>query len=295
MGKLFSTLTETEIRDECRHKIDTFENWSRRLIDELFRDKYSKDYFDFEIAENQPLIKNEIKQRIEQRMADDPERFPRKVDAIVIEDIKYFLCRDDLYDRDFKNILEPFFSGKEEVRSVLDRLIPIRNKLSHGNTISCHEAEQCLCYTNDFIKVFKHYYTALGKERDYNVPTFMRVKDYFGNDVVLDPNRDGFINPLKLKVQLRSGDEYKLWVEVDSSFDCSLYEIHWIVKYSLSDIIEKGNGNVIQFSVANKHVSYSPEINIFLITSKEWHRHGHFDDIIIIHLEEVLPPIEDLY
>lgn len=116
------------------------------------------------IKEDQPLIRSEIKKRIEQRMMDNPGRFPRKIDAILIEDIEYFLCREDLYNSHFKAILEPFYSGIAEVRKVLERLIPIRNKLSHGNTISIHEAEQCLCYTGDFVAVFKQHYLTIGKE-----------------------------------------------------------------------------------------------------------------------------------
>lgn len=89
-------LTETELRDLSRHHIDSFENWSRRLIDETFKAHYGDDYFNFMIREDQPLVRSEIKRRVEQRMADNPGRFPRKIDAILMEDIEYFLCRDDL-------------------------------------------------------------------------------------------------------------------------------------------------------------------------------------------------------
>jgi hypothetical protein len=298
VSTLFSALNETELRDYCHHNIDAFESWVRRLIDELFRIKYGSDYFDHHFSDDLPLVKKEIRQRIEQRMSDNPTRFPRKIDAILLEDVVYFLCRGDLYAEHFKNILEPFFSGRGEVRKVLERLIPIRNKLSHGNSISYHDAEQCVCYTNDFISVFKDYYNKLGKSREYNVPTFIRVKDCFGNDVIVDSTNHykiWFQFPLGPKVQLRSGDKYKLWVEIDPSFDSTLYEISWGVMYYRNDIIKKGIGKIIEFAVENKHVSYSPTITVVLTTSKEWHRHGTYDDIIEIHLDEVLPPIEETY
>jgi len=299
MSSVFFGINEIELRDICRHHIDTFESWSRRLIDELFRGKYGADYFDYKISDEQPLVKNEVKQRIEKRMSDNPRRFPRKIDAILMEDIVYFFCRDDLYTDFFKQVLEPFFSGPNEVRSVLERTIPIRNKLSHGNTISHHEAEQCICYTNDFIEVFKLYYQGLGKERDYNVPVFLRIKDCKGNDVVREDSSYSweifFKHPLGPNVQLRSGDEYKLWVEVDSSFDSSAYDINWRVEYSINDLLAKGSGNEISFTATNKAVSYSPEIIVILKTKKEWHRFGKSDDWIKIRLNEVLPPIEDTY
>ena len=298
VNTLFSALNETELRDYCHHNIDAFESWVRRLIDELFRIKYGEDYFNYQFSDDLPLFKKEIRQRIEQRMSDNPTRFPRKIDAILLEDVVYFLCRDDLYAEHFKNILEPFFSGREEVRKVLERLIPIRNKLSHGNAISYHEAEQCICYTNDFIEVFKHYYDSLGKSREYNVPTFIRIKDCFGNDVIVDSTNHYkiyFTFPLGPKVQLRSGDSYKLWVETDPSFDSALYEISWGVRYYGNEIIKKGVGKIIEFAVENKHVSYSPTIIIVLTTNKKWHRHGTFDDSVEIRLEEILPPIEETY
>lgn len=299
MSNPLMKLTETELRDLCRHHIDTFENWSRRIIDETFKTCYSPDYFNFMISENQPLIKSEIKRRIEQRIKENPGRFPRKIDAILLEDIEYFLCRDDLYSNQFKSVLEPFYSGVLEVRKVFNRLIPIRNKLSHGNTISIHEAEQCICYTGDFIDVYKQYYLTIGKERDYNVPVFLRIKDSLGNDIVREDSSSlwelYFYGTSAPKIQLRSGDSYKLWVEVDSSFDNSFYEIRWTVKQDYSTIIKKGTGNVIDFTLNNKNVSYAPEIYISLTTKRDWHRFHNVDDIIKLNYGEILPPVEDTY
>lgn len=292
-------ISETALRDLCRHHIDSFENWSRRLLDEVFKDVYGQDYFNYMITEGQPLVKAEIKRRVEKRINDNPGRFPRKIDAIVMEDIEYFLCREDLYERHFKEILEPFYSGALEVRSVLERFIPIRNKLSHGNTISIHEAEQCLCYTDDLITVFKQHYVEIGKERDYNVPVVLRIKDSLGHDFIREHLESEwelhFYVITAPKIQLRSGERYKLWVEVDSSFDQSFYEIAWIVKRDYSTILKKGTGSVIDFALTNKDVSYAPEISIVLKTKRDWHRFHDIDDYIDIHFENVLPPIEDTY
>ena len=299
MSNPLMKLTETELRDLCRHHIDTFENWARRIIDEIFKECYCADYFNFMISEGQPLVKSDIKRRIEQRVSDNPGRFPRKIDAILLEDVEYFFCRDDLYNNHFKRILEPFYSGIAEVRKVFSRLIPIRNKLSHSNMISIHEAEQCICYIGDFIDVFKKHYSSLGKERDYNVPVFLRIKDCFGNDMVREKSSYSWelhcYGQLAPKIQLRSGDTYKLWVEVDSSFDSSFYDINWTVSQSYSTIISKGTGDVIEFTLTNKNVSYFPEIRISLVTKRDWHRFHDEDDIIKINLEKVLPPIEDTY
>lgn len=291
--------TETELRDLCRHHIDIFEKWSRRIIDEKFKESYGSDYFNYEMSKGQPLVRNEIKKRIEQRVRANPERFPRKIDAVLLEDIEYFFCRDDLYNSQFKKILEPFYSGIPEIRKTFDRLIPIRNKLSHGNTISIHEAEQCICYTGDFINVYKQYYINVGKEKDYNVPVFLRIKDNFGNDIIRENSQAMwelyFYGASTPKIQLRSGDSYKLWVEVDSSFDETFYDITWVVKQDYLTVIKKGTGNIIEFTLNNKSVSYAPTILISLITKRDWHRFHNDDDTIWLHYDKVLPPIEETY
>lgn len=294
-------LTETELRDLCRHHIATFENWSRRIIDETFKDCYGSDYFNLMISADRPLIKKEIKRRIEQRVEDNPGRFPRKIDAMLLEDIEYFLCRADLYSIHFKGVLEPFYSGVNEVRQVMERIIPIRNKLSHGNTISVREAEQCICYVGDFVDAYKQHYVAVGKERNYNVPVILRIKDSLGNDMIRDDINNiwelrFYGGNLAPKVQLRSGDSYKLWLEVDSSFDSSFYNILWTAEQSVSSTpIKKGTGSVIELTFSNKNVSYNPIIWIYLTTKRDWHRFGSSDDIVVLRYEEILPPIEDTY
>lgn len=291
--------TETDLRDLCRHHIDTFENWSRRIIDDTFKDKYGSDYFNYTQPSGHPLIKSELLKRIEHRVKDNPGRYPRMIDAILLEDIEYFLCRDDFYESYFKDVLEPFFSGKPEVRNVLNRLIPIRNKLSHSNTISLHEAEQCICYTGDFINVYKEHYTRIGKERDYNVPVILRIKDCLGTDLVRDDSNYKweihFLGITNSEIQFRSGDSYKLLLEVDSSFDQSFYTIRWIVKQDIRTIIKEGTGSIIEFTLDNRNVSYAPEIYITLTTKRDWHRFHDIDDVVQLHYMPVLPPIEDTF
>ena len=140
-------LKELELRDLSKHQIDALEQWCRRLVDDIFKKNYGNSYIDAEVQPGQPLIKASIKRTIEERRRQDPTRFPRWIDGIVMEDLEYFICRDDLYTSYFKGIFEPFYSVREEIRSVLQRLTAIRNKIAHGNAVSVHEAEQALCYS----------------------------------------------------------------------------------------------------------------------------------------------------
>ncbi|MBE5862686.1 MAG: hypothetical protein E7295_07530 [Lachnospiraceae bacterium] len=302
---LLWNMSDLEARDLCKNRIDAMEKWSRRLIDEKFKETYGDEYFEAEVFEGQSLVKASIKRQVEGRMNDNPGRFARKVDALVIEDLEYFFCRDDLYKAFFKEVFEPFFSGQQEVRTVLKRISDIRNKIAHGNHLSQHELEQGVCYPNDFIAVFIGYYKKIGKEKVYNVPTFLSVRDSWGrimnredasytweiSDRVFSNN---FLSDLT-QTHLRSGDTYRIILEVDASFPEEFYEIKWCVTYSLCEVIAKGKGNVIEFKVDDKCVSYTPCIYADLITKRSWHRFANIgcDDHIEIHLSEVFPPIED--
>lgn len=298
---LFFGLSETEIRNKCHYHFDTFELWTRRLINDELTSKYGDDYFDFVKPDGNSIVKTAINKKVESRMKDQPLRFKRKIDAIVMEDLEYFLCREDFYKDFFKEVLEPFFSGIEEVRSVFGRMIKIRNKISHAHVISLHEAVQCICYSNDYIETYKEYYIKKGKEKDFNVPTFIKIRDILGNEFIRRKSSDidweiicnGVLDP---KVQLRSGEKYKLELEVDQSFDPSDYKIIWFLQEKEFMNAMKGEGNVISIDISNKLVGIYPTITIKLKTNKEWNRFGYkgCDDFIKITLEKVLPPLKDM-
>lgn len=302
---LLWNLTDIEARDMCKHRIDTMEIWARRLIDEKFKEAYGDNYSEIEV-EGQPLIKSSLRSQIEGRMKNNPGRFARKVDALVIEDLEYFFCREDFYRKFFKEVFESFFSGREEVRSVLKRISSIRNKIAHANHLSQHELEQGICYSNDFIGVFSDYYKKIGKEKDYNVPTFLSVRDCFGHCLNReDTNISWKIydwkfttdDTKKTEIHLRSGESYRLILEVDSSFPEDFYEIDWGVFYGINDVILRGKGNIIEFTVDDKCVSYSPYIRVKLATNRTWHRFANIgcDDLFEMTLSKVLPPLVDSY
>ena len=119
---------ETEIRNSAKETLESLEHWSRRIINDKFVDKYGTDYFDYKFENGESLIKKDILRNVADRMKDNPKRFPRKIDAILMEDIAYFLCKDNFYKDFFKGILENVFSGQDEVRSRMEVLKNVRNK-----------------------------------------------------------------------------------------------------------------------------------------------------------------------
>lgn len=300
-----------DIRAVSKKQIELFEHWSRRLIDDFFRNNYGDDYLNASMKSGNPLVKAEIKKGIQERRKSDPNRYQRDIDAILLDDIQYFLIRPDLYKLFFQGVLEPFYSGKEEIRSILERLKNIRNKLSHDNPISIREAEQAVCYTNDFIDVYKEYYKRIGAERDFNVPVVISLSDSQGNITYRkDTNspwevhntRDEDITyyksifPEAITTNHRSGEEYIVDLEVDSSFPKDSYLISWKVIANYHEYFS-GEGSIITVVFNNELVSRYPSIEIKLTTKKTWHRFANreCDDYVEIHLNKVLPPIEDSY
>ena len=297
-------LKEIELRDLSKHQIDALEQWCRRLIDDIFKKNYGNSYMDAEVQPGQPLIKTSIKRTIEERRKQDPNRFPRWIDGIVMEDLEYFICRDDLYSRYFKKIFEPFYSVREEIRSALQRLTAIRNRIAHGNTISVHEVEQALCYSNDIINCCKTYYVSVGKDREYNVPIFTRIKDSLGNDYPRarleeypweeyfygGARYDGGIGDRPSPI-FHSGESYKVWVEVDGSFNENTYVVSWW--YKCGEHKAKGKGNCVEISFTDDMVSYPLSIQFYLKTVNSWHRMAacDCDDTLEINYKCILPPV----
>lgn len=299
--------TEDDLRSVCRKEIETLEHWMRRLIHETLTAHYGKDYFSYK-KNDEPLIKGEITSRVNKMREDNPGRFPRPIDAFFLGDIIYVLCKKSLYDAHFKDALcAAYPHSNEEVRFFLERVETIRNKLSHATPISVREAEQVICYCHDVIDSLKAYYRQTGKEKEYNVPLFIRATDSLGN--VFLPEKEGL--PLKLYVdlskatlakdygvKLRAGETYGLSVVVDPAFDQSTYSLEWTVLSGLAgDNYKRKWKDVtqIEFPVVNKTVGSSFEITCRLTTHKDWHKHNWYDDCFELHVYTVLPPIGDTY
>lgn len=304
---VLSYRTEDDLRAVCRKEIETLEHWTRRLIHETLTAQYGDDYFSYK-NNDEPLIKGEIISRVNKMREDNPGRFPRPIDAFFLGDIIYVLCKKPLYDSYFKAALsEAYPYSNEEARFFLEKIEAIRNKLSHANAISVREAEQAICYCHDVIESLKTYYRQTGKEKDYNVPMFIRATDNLGN--VFLPRKEGYplelcvdlskpIPAKKYGVKLRAGETYGISIVVDPAFDSSSYSLEWTVDSGLmgKNYTKKWKDvTQIDFPVVNKTVGSSFEITCRLITKKDWHKYNWYDDCFNLNIYTILPPIEDVY
>lgn len=151
---MFTKMTDAEIRTVCKEKLESLEYWLRRIIDETLSANYG-DYIDFQDEHGNKLINSNITKSLLSRKEIEPHRYPRIVDAILLEDSISIICNPSLFKKHFSAILlKAFPDGQAEARTFMNRLIPIRNALAHANPISLRQAEQSVCYSNDIIDIF---------------------------------------------------------------------------------------------------------------------------------------------
>ncbi len=287
-----------QLRDACWKEIENVEHWARRLINEIMSENYGADYFNYVDDSGNRVIKSEIARSLRKRMESDTRRFPRMVDALTLENIIDIMCNTSLYDRHFKDALQYAYPcGLEVAKYHMTAIKDIRNRYTHLNVISIRDAERAICYCHDFIDGLRKYYQEVGKERDYNVPTFLRLTDSCGfvHNFSSDNDRwfkDKFFDGIRL----RAGDIYRVEVEVDPTFDPSGFSLEWYCEWKYEEKYKRFHDtNCIDIHITNEMVGRILKICCTIKTDKEWHKHGSFDDYFQYEIKTILPPIEDSY
>jgi len=289
---MFSTLPESEIRGICIEKLESLEFWLRRLIDELLSETYG-DYFSHVRYDGSNLIsKSKILKDIEARIANDPERYPKKIDAASLSNAIEIICNPYLFKQHFKRPLKTAFpTGREMALTIFRRLLDPRHRLTHEYPLLPRQAEQVFCYTGDIIDSLKEYYSNKSTDNDCKVPQIVKVVDPLGriltrNACFYYPNGAiGLSYDDKPEYDLRPGDILTLSVELDESYPANEYSVSW----HISKGEEIGIGTTLQMKIETKHVSSSLMILCKVVSDKSWHKiRSSYDDLLGIRLK-VLP------
>lgn len=283
---MYHNYSQEELRAYCRSSIESLEIWARRLIHEKLVENYGDGYVDAINVAGEWIVKKEIRMHIHQMMEKDPQRFSRAVDALYVDHIIYFLCNPKWYKELFKPALDHAFpQGCEEVREYLNRLIPVRNALSHANPISIRQAEQAVCYSHDFVEGLLDYYKEIGKERMWNVPRIIRVLDSCGNEIMMPSEGNG---PAFMRItpEFHVGDTYSVQIEVDPAFLPESYYILWHVNHRRIDY----NSPHLTHTFTTMDIGQNCLIECTIISKKEWHKHCGYDDSL--NLVATVLPVE---
>ena len=290
---IFKGLSEAEIRQICKERIETLEFWMRRLIDEEFL-KVNHDYFNYIDDKNNRLIKKSIRDKAQERMVAEPNRYSRYVDATLMDDLITIICNPVIYKSYFENFfIHNFPSGNEVLRYYLNKIYEPRNNLAHANPISLRQAEQIICYTNDILESIKFNYRQLGKEKMFNVPQIIRVNDSLGH--VYERSQipsvgSSLILNLKKPEHFHNVNDFLTFeLEIDSTYEAEEYSINWAIE-SANGYDHIHNSKKLEISLEEKHIRETLHIQAKLVSNKTWHKHGDHDDHLII-VVTVLPPI----
>lgn len=290
---MFYSIPEDELRSICRVNIEAFEKWARTIIHNELKNNLGENYFDMELSPNVPVVKKSIRDKTSAMIRNQPQRFHRKIDTLFLDEIIYLLCRNDLYKRFFKNFLDLVYpDGNSEARTYLNRLIPIRNCLSHSNSISVRDAERCICYTNDFIDGVKQYFYEKGEEQVFNTPNAIKLNDSLGNEFQL--NKDKSYESLHINrtgtsqlYQFYIGEKYSAWLTLDPSYGLEQYIFNWSIeggKYL-------GNDSRLDIEITEDMAGEKCVIYCTIKSTKSWHRYSGYDQQFGI-VFQVLPPVE---
>ncbi|WP_165856871.1 hypothetical protein [Marinobacter sp. JSM 1782161] len=288
-------LSDSEIRNTCKERLESLEYWLRRLIDVQLSDAYG-DFFNYSDEKGNRIIKNKIIESLESRIIKEPQRYSRKVDAILLDDEIDIICNPKLYNDHFKGALEMAFpDGPNVARTFLKRLVDPRNRLAHANPISQRQSEQVVCYTNDVIESIKEFYRKQNMSEDYNVPLILKLIDSYGNvyhrDQFGNVHDGGIIKNLSNESQfdLRPGDTLSLEIEVDPSFSPEEYDISWASAKGFSHDVPNGQKAVI--NITEKQVGKRFDVQCRVTSKKQWHRMSLGADDFLIYYIRVLPPL----
>ncbi|MNW37784.1 hypothetical protein D3C74_148360 [compost metagenome] len=292
---MFRNMTTVEIRELSRVTIETLEIWLRRLIDSQMRSEFGDDYFHYKRTNGDYIIKKIVREKVSIRRNAEPNRFPRDVDALDIDDSKDILFHPELYRLFRDALLDAFPVGIEMGRAIMSRIVTPRNHLAHANHISMRQAEQSICYSHDIIDSIKKYYTKVGEEKMYNVPSIIQFSDSLGNikyETEINASRNDVgahfaFNNIEERL-LYSGDILMMEVEIDPSFSEENYILEWSVqdKVAVGELKKRFSLNILPSHVGERFV-----IECSVQSNKTWHRYGSLDDRLMIYYK-VLPPIE---
>lgn len=288
--------SEEELRGIGKREIENLEQWLRRLIDQELSAAYGADYLDAKRPDGSRVVKSEISRSLRQKRQENPARYPRPIDATLLNDAIDIVCNPLLFEKHFRDALNAAFPvGITMARAILGRLIEPRNALSHGQPISVRAVEQIVCYSHDVIESIQGYYVSKNQDRLFNVPEVLRVLDSFGNvahraqfqKTVMHPNVARF-QPPRFR-PLRVGETFWIEVDIDPSFQPAEYQVLW----GVGNVLLDANSIIVErrfsLTVGIEHVNEAFALSCNVVSNKEWHRYKGCDDALKV-LYTVAPP-----
>ncbi len=272
----------------CKQTLESLEFWLRRLIHDTLSKAFGNDYLHAKKTGGDNIINNGIRKSIQDRKDAEPERFPRLIDASLLEHQIDIICNPDLYNKFFSDPLKIAFpDGREEARTFLKRLVYPRNCLYHANPISVRMSEQVVCYSHDIIDSLKEFYRMNNQEKEFTVPVIIKFSDSLGNTYHrADSENIAYLDfSTKPECVLYPGDVIRIELEVDPSYTAGKYQFRFGgTPQDYSD------SNILVYTVKESDAQPKKVIHCQVKSDKAWHRMSGRDDEIAVYYK-ILPPI----
>lgn len=288
---MFLNFTDEQLRQICRTHIESLEKWARLLLGKVLSREYGVDFIHSKNPDGNFKFKKSLVEKADRMMTEEPGRFPSPLDTFFLEDIICLLTRQDIFDLMKPKVIVFYPEGKEEMRTFLERLIPIRNKLSHTNPFSVRDAERSVCYTNDFTDFVKQYFAAINMEKEFNTPSILKVMDSLGNENISDGNEPNGIMSISLadpstkeKKIFYKGEQFSVTIEMDPSFDESDYDIIWTKKEGV-EVHE--NGKKIIVSIEDNLIGEEIVLLCSIVSHNPWHRYNGYDHRLLVRFKAI--------
>lgn len=280
-------VSSEELRVACRQRIEACELWLRRLVHDQLRSEFGDSYLHTANVADHAIFKTDIRKHVATRLAANPTRYRRPIDTLQLDHLAAVICKPDAYQKFFRRAFQyEFPNGNEHLRVVINRLVPIRNALSHANPLSINDAERVLCYSSDIISSLTQHYADIGMNQEFNAPLFTRFSDSIGH--VEHPKTSGEQLNFTEREPLRCGQSVRFEVEVDSHYSPDDY----VVKWQVANIShgESATGTYFELTLLPRHVNQNFAMFVSVTSTRDWHRHGNHDAQLVL-VYTVLPPV----
>jgi hypothetical protein len=292
MSDLYSVPFD-EIRSVCKLRLESLEQWLRRLVNETLIEAYGSQFISALHSNGEQVIPEELAGLVIDRQLKDVERYPRPVDAMMLSEVVGVICQKRLFDRHFREALSLAFpNGRKEALTFLQRLVPIRNKLAHAGAIGVREAEQVMCYSGDVIDSLKQYYRNMGAGMEYDAPLILSVADSFGKIYMRNQFANLFDGGICMSFKdkpenyLRPGEKLCIEVNVDESYGADTYDVLWFFNRKNTPAVQ---GRRLELIVTSAHIGLQFDVMCKVTASREWHRMASgMDDLLHLYYK-VLP------
>lgn len=276
--------TASTRRDQMTDLIEQIELNLRYVIDKILTAEFGFNWIECDIDDENKLIKNEVKDRVNIRYAEKPSRYGSKVNALLLEDVVYIISKPELWKKYFHQIFGLEWLNNNAFKHDFTPFIVGRNINFHSNVVSDKELKIAE-YLSEKIKEGVKNYLKQNPDSKWPASHIIKLQDLTHGEIYFRPINNWRSQRAISDKTLMVGDTIKIQATVSgANGDDSDYTLEWIVG-RFGNLVSI-NEEVIEYVLTDKDVDIK-----FIVACKitdnnnSWHRMTKFDDLYGIAYE----------